>query len=84
MMPCKACSIGKAQQLAIDKHVDNSKKATKYLGTIKALQDSGVKTINRNWHIVMNQHTGYKAVPRVTLWNQSARNLAKGKKMGNQ
>ena len=27
MMPCKACLIGKARQLAVNKHVDDSKKA---------------------------------------------------------
>ena len=29
MMLCKACSIGKAKQLAINKHVDDSKKVTR-------------------------------------------------------
>ena len=27
IIPCKACSVGKAKQLAINKHVDDSKKA---------------------------------------------------------
>ena len=29
MMPLKACSIGKARQLVVNKHVDNCKKATR-------------------------------------------------------
>ena len=66
MMPCKACSIGKARQLGVNKHVDNSKatRASKRifsdLAIIKASQDSGITITNRNWHIVMDQYTGYK------------------------
>ena len=65
-MPCKACSIGKAKQLAINKHVDNSKKAARAgekifsdLVTVKALHDSSITIANRNWHIVVDQYTGY-------------------------
>ena len=65
-MSCKASSIGKAGQLAINKHVDNSKKAARTgerifsdVATIKALQDSGIIITNRNWHIGVDQHTGY-------------------------
>ena len=29
MMPCKACSVRKVRQLAINKHMDNRKKATR-------------------------------------------------------
>ena len=47
--------------------MDNKKKATRvgerifsYLVTIKAPQDSGITITNRSWHIVVDQHTGYK------------------------
>ena len=29
MIPCKACSVRKAKQLTINKHMDDSKKATR-------------------------------------------------------
>ena len=51
----------------VNKYVDNSKKATRAgkkifsdLAMIKAPQDSGITITNRNWHIVVNQYTGYK------------------------
>ena len=51
---------------------------------IKAPQDSGITITNKNWHIVVDQYTGYKKseffVPRVALWNRS---LINGKIMGN-
>ena len=67
MMPCKAYSIGKARQLAVNKHVDGSKKAKSAgerifldLMTIKAQQESGITITNRNWHIVVDQYMRYK------------------------
>ena len=67
MIPCKACSVEKVRQLVVNKYVDNSKKATRAgkkifsdLAMIKAPQDSGITITNRNWHIVVNQYTGYK------------------------
>ena len=64
-MPCKACSVGTARQLVINKYVDDSKKATKAgkriildLTMIKAPQDSDITITNRNWHIVVDKHTG--------------------------
>ena len=67
IMPCKACSVRKAGQLAINKQVDNSKKTTRAgkrifsdLVTIKAPQDSSFTITNSNWHIVVDQYTGYK------------------------
>ena len=66
MMLCKACSVRKTRQFEINKHVDNSKKATRAgkilfldLPMIKATQDSGIIT-NKNWHIVVDQYRGYK------------------------
>ena len=66
-MPCKAYSIRKMRQLVVNKHVDDSKKATRAgkrkfsnFATIKAPQDSGITITNRNWHIVVNQYMGYK------------------------
>ena len=54
-MPCKACSIGKAKQLVINKHVDKSNKATiagerifSDLAMIKALQESSIIVTNKN------------------------------------
>ena len=68
MMPCKACSIRKARQLVVNKHVDDSKKAMTAvkrifsdLATIKAPQDSAITITNRNWHIVVDVH-GIKRV----------------------
>ena len=67
MLPCEACSVSKAKQLAINKNMDNSKKATRAgkrifsdLATIKVPQGSGTTTTNKNWHIVVDQYTGYK------------------------
>ena len=67
MMSCKACSVRKARQLVINKHVDNCKKATRAdkrifsdLATIKAPQESGITIPNRNWYIVVDQYTGNK------------------------
>ena len=64
---CKACSVRKAKQLAINKHMDVSKKSTRAgkrifldLATMKAPQDSGIIITNKNWHIVVDQYTGYK------------------------
>ena len=75
-MSCEACAIGKTRQLAVNKHVDDSKKATRAgeiifsdLATIKVTQDSGITITNRNWHTVVDQYTGYNefksTVPRV-------------------
>ena len=51
----------------INKHVNNSKKATgagkrtfSDLAMIKVSQDSGITITNKNWHIVVDQYTGYK------------------------
>ena len=51
----------------IKKHVDDSKKTMRAgerifsdLATIKAPQDSGITITNKNWHIVVDQYTGYK------------------------
>ena len=67
MMPCKACSVRKAKQLAINKDVGKSNKATRAgerifsdLATIMTLQDSSIGITNRNWHMVVDQYTGYK------------------------
>ena len=67
MIPCKACSVGKAKQLVINKHVDDSKKATKVskrilsdLAMIEMSQDNGVTITNKKLHIVVDQYTGYK------------------------
>ena len=53
--------------MAINKHVDDSKKVTRAeerifsdLATIKAPQDSSITVANKNWHIVVDQYTGYK------------------------
>ena len=61
MIPCKACSVRKAKQLSINKHVDDSKKATRAgkrtlsdLAISKALQDMGITITNKNWHIVVD------------------------------
>ena len=55
VMPCKTCSIRKARQLVVNKHVDNSKKATKAgerifsdSTTFKVPQDSGITITNKN------------------------------------
>ena len=54
-MSCKACSMGKAKQLAINEHVDNGKKTTRAgerifsdVVTIEAPQDSDTTITNRN------------------------------------
>ena len=64
MMPCKACSVGKAMQLAISKHVDDRKTAMRAgerifsdLVTIKAPQDSGITITSENLHIIVDQYT---------------------------
>ena len=56
MMPCEDCSTGKVRQLAINKDVDDSKKATRAgkrilsdLARTKAPEDSGITIMNRNW-----------------------------------
>ena len=67
MMPCKACSVGKGRQLAINKYMDDSKK-TKRCGkrmfsdlvAMKAPQDSDITIINKNWHNIVDQYAGYK------------------------
>ena len=66
MMPFEACSIVTVKQLVFNKHMDDSKKATKAgkrifsdLATIKASWDSGITITNKNWHIIVDQHTGY-------------------------
>ena len=80
-MSYKACSISKAKQLAINKHVDDSKKAKKagerifsYWATIKLPRDSGNTITNRNCHIIMDQYTGYKELEfystKSSFWNQ--------------
>ena len=33
---------------------------TEDLATIKALQDSSITMANKNWHIVVDQYTGYQ------------------------
>ena len=55
MIPYKACSAGKPKKLAINKHVDDSMKATRAtkrifsdLVMIKALQDCGITITNKN------------------------------------
>ena len=73
-MPFKACSVRKSKQLANNKHMDDSKKATRAdLVTIKSPQDSGITIINRNWHIVVDQYAGCREsdfiLQRVTLWS---------------
>ena len=67
MIPCKACSVGKVEQFTINKHMKDSKKATRAgkrifsdLVIIKAPQDSDITINNKNWHIVVDQYTGYK------------------------
>ena len=67
MIPWKAYSIGKAKQLAINKHMDKSKKAMRAgkrifydLATIKAPKDSGITINNKNRHIVVDQYTGHR------------------------
>ena len=67
MMLCEVYLVGKAKQLVIKKHMDNSKKAMRASKrifsdsmTIKAPQDSSFTITNQNWHIVVDQHTGYK------------------------
>ena len=54
----------KAKQLAINKYMDDSKKAMRAdkrifsdLATIKAQQDSGITIPNKNWHIVLDHDT---------------------------
>ena len=49
LMPCKASSVGKAKQLVLNKHLDDSKKAMRagerifsYIAMIKVPQDSGI------------------------------------------
>ena len=66
-MPCEACSVGKARQLVINKHLDDSKKAMRAgkriflaLAMIKSPQDSGITITNKNWHIIVGQYTGYE------------------------
>ena len=67
MIPCESCSIGNAKQYAINKHVNNNKKAMRTgerifsdLVTIKTPQESSITITKKNWHIVMDQDTGYK------------------------
>ena len=57
-MLCKAFSIGKARQLAMNKHVDDSKKATRAgesifsdLATIKVPHDNGIHIPYRKGHL---------------------------------
>ena len=81
----QSCSVGKINPLAINKHVDDNKKATRAgkrifsdLATIKVPQDSGITITNKNWHIVV-YHIGHNEMEfyctKSDLWNQCARNL---------
>ena len=95
MIPCKACLVGKANQLVINKHVDDSKKTTRAgkrtfsdLVTIKLPQDSSITITNQNWHIVVDQYMGYKELDcyctKHDFVEPTCKNLASGKIMGNQ
>ena len=55
MIPREACLVGKVRQLVINKHMDNSKKATRSgkrifsdLAMIKVPQHSGITITDRN------------------------------------
>ena len=55
----KACSVRKAKQLAINKHMDNRKKAMR-AGKKICSDLATIKAINRNWNIFKDQYTRYK------------------------
>ena len=73
MISCKACSVRKAKKLAINKHVDDSKKATRagrrkfsYLGMMKASQEVGITVTKIG---TLSWICWSFTVPRVLLWN---------------
>ena len=86
MMPCKACLFWKVRQLAINKHVENSKKTTRAckrifldLVMIEAPQGSGITvTGTLLWISTEGTRSWSFIVPRVTSWNQYAKKLVSG------